>query len=81
MVVAGWLRFICSNGLILGTALMQLRQQHRQQLQIEELGRLLREALESAGEDQNTFAKWRSISINTGALTQWVDDDVREMGH
>lgn len=78
MVVAGWLRFICSNGLILGTALMQLRQQHRQQLQIEELGRLLREALESAGEDQNTFAKWRSISINTGALTQWVDDDVRE---
>jgi hypothetical protein len=41
MVVAGWLRFVCSNGLILGTALMQLRQQ----LQIEGIGRLLREAL------------------------------------
>ena len=68
MAVAGWLRFVCSNGLILGTALLQLRQQHRQQLQIEEVGRLLREALQSAGEDQHTVANWQSRSIKAGAL-------------
>jgi hypothetical protein len=78
MAVAGWLRFVCSNGLILGTALMQLRQQHRQQLQIEELGRLLREALESARDDQHTLEKWRSRPIKAAALTEWVDGDVRE---
>jgi len=76
MVVAGWLRFVCSNGLILGTALMKLRQQHRQQLQIEELRRLLREAIQSAGEDQDTMAEWRSRSIEAGALTDWADEDV-----
>ncbi len=32
MAIAGWLRFVCTNGLIIGTALMQLQQQHRQQL-------------------------------------------------
>jgi hypothetical protein len=78
MAVAGWLRFVCSNGLILGTALMQLRQQHRQQLQIEELGRLLREALQSVDEDQDTVAKWRELRIAEDALTEWVDEDVKQ---
>ena len=76
MAVAGWLRFVCYNGLILGKALMQLRQQHRQQLQIEELGRLFRDALQSAGEDQLTLAKWRSKAIEFEALTEWADEDV-----
>lgn len=78
MAVAGWLRLVCYNGLILGKALVQLRQQHRQQLQIEELGRLFREALQSADEDQETVAKWRSWSIDAGALTEWADEDVFE---
>ena len=78
MAVAGWLRFVCSNGLILGTALMQLRQQHRQQLQIEELGRLLREALQSVGEDQDTVARWQEMRIPESTLTEWVDEDVKQ---
>lgn len=76
MAVAGWLRFVCLNGLILGTAVMQLQRQHRQQLQIEELGRLLREALQSADKDQQTLAKWRSSWIEADALTEWADEDV-----
>jgi hypothetical protein len=51
VVVAGWLRFVCSNGLILGTTLMHLREQHRQQLQVEELANLLGQAIDSVGED------------------------------
>lgn len=78
MAVAGWLRFVCYNGLILGKALVQLRRQHRQQLQIEELGRLFREALQSADEDQKTVAKWRLRSVEAGALTEWADEDVFE---
>ena len=47
MAIAGWLRFVCLNGLIIGTALMQLQQQHRQQLEVEELGRRVGEAIDS----------------------------------
>ena len=79
MVVAGWLRFVCSNGLILGTALMQLRQQHRQQLEIEEVGRLLREALQSVGNDQQTFTHWLGTRIEHKSTAQWVDKEVREL--
>lgn len=55
IAIAGWLRFVCSNGLIIGTALIHLRRQHRQQLEVEELGRLLRETVQSAGNDKKTF--------------------------
>lgn len=78
MAVAGWLRFVCSNGLILGTAVMQLRRQHRQELEIEELGKLLREALQSVDVDQQTVANWRARPINPSAVMAWVDNDVKQ---
>lgn len=77
MVVAGWLRFICSNGLIIGTALLKLRQQHRQQLEVEEIGRLLVEALNSIVEDKSTVTSWRKTKIaDPHHLSEWVDMDV-----
>jgi hypothetical protein len=78
MTVAGWLRFVCYNGLILGEAVAQVRKQHRQQLQIEELGRSLRDALQAADKDQSTMAHWRSTGIEPEALAAWIDEDVFE---
>ena len=78
MAVAGWLRFVCSNGLILGTALMHMKQQHRQQLEIEELGGLLREALGCVDQDLNTIANWRSTVVEHDVLIDWIDEAVRE---
>jgi hypothetical protein len=76
--VAGWLRLVCSNGLIIGTALMELRQQHRQQLQVEDLARLLRSAIEFVAEDKATVEGWIAINIDTMAVHQWADEDVRK---
>jgi len=78
MAVAGWLRFVCSNGLIVGSSLMDLRRQHRQQLQIEELGTLLRGTIQSVARDKSIFACWNSQPINSLALTSWADADVKE---
>ena len=79
MVIAGWLRFVCSNGLIIGTALMQLRQQHRQQLEIEEIGRLVGEGIESAQSDKARFAHWMSTRVDESVLVPWIDEEVRSL--
>ena len=76
MAVAGWLRFVCSNGLIVGTALMDIRQQHRQQLQIEDLGKLLRGSVESAGNDKKVCESWLQQKVDPSILLQWADEDV-----
>jgi hypothetical protein len=74
--VAGWLRLVCSNGLMLGTALIHLRQQHRQQLQIEELGKLLRGAIQLVERDRETVKRWIFESIDPRIVNTWVDEDV-----
>ncbi len=79
MAVAGWLRFVCSNGLIIGTALIQLRQQHRQQLEVEEIGRLVGEAIESVQSDRDRFVRWMSTRVGESALVPWVDEEVRSL--
>jgi hypothetical protein len=79
MAVAGWLRFVCSNGLIIGTALIQLRQQHRQQLELDEIGRLVGEAIESAQSDRDRFAHWMSTRVEESALVPWIDEAVRPL--
>lgn len=79
MAVAGWLRFVCSNGLILGTALMQLQQQHRQQLDVEHLRRQVGEAIECAQSDKATLERWISTQVNERMLVSWVDEEVRSL--
>ena len=79
MAVAVWFRAVCSNGLILGTALMQLHQQHRQQLQIGELGRLLREAIQATRADKDMLQNWLSNTLDQEAFRCWIDEDVRKL--
>ena len=76
VAVVGWLRFVCSNGLILGKTLMHLREQHRQQLQIEELAKLLGHAIHSVGEDKETIEKWLSNVLDDRVFLNWVDKDL-----
>ena len=77
MVVASWLRLVCSNGLVV-TAMMDLRRQHRQQLQIEDVGSLLQQAIRDAETDKVIFALWESQRISHHALASWADADVRQ---
>ncbi|HEY6766123.1 MAG TPA: DUF932 domain-containing protein [Candidatus Sulfotelmatobacter sp.] len=79
MAIAGWLRFVCLNGLIIGTALMQLQQQHRQQLEVEELGRRVGEAIDSTRNDKEIFQRWMSTTVDENALVSWIDEDVRKI--
>ena len=79
MAIAGWLRFVCTNGLIIGTALMQLQQQHRQQLEVEELGRRIGEAIESTWSDKAKFERWMSIGVEKSVLVAWIDQEVRSL--
>jgi len=65
-----------AHGLIVGTALLQLQQQHRQQLQVEELGRLVREVLQTTKNDKDTFRSWISTPVKPNVLIRWIDEDV-----
>jgi hypothetical protein len=49
------------------------------QLEIEELGRRIGEAIESTRSDKVTFERWRSAGIERSVLVPWIDEEVRSL--
>ena len=56
--VLGWFRFVCSNGLAIGTTHARVRQRHRPPLDIEEFEPVLAQGLEAAKADCDAMRGW-----------------------
>jgi hypothetical protein len=52
----GWFRFVCSNGLVVGTATARVRQKHSPPLNIGEISAVLADGVIAATRDRTTFA-------------------------
>ena len=76
--VVGWLRFVCSNGLVVGTVAARVKQKHLPPLAIEEISDVLAEGTESALADREIFAQWGSIRDSRDQLQKWVDGPLAE---
>ena len=74
--VLGWLRFVCSNGLAVGTTHARMRQQHRASLDIEDLRPMLTKGLQNADRDQERLTALMKKPVKRDALIAWVDGPV-----
>lgn len=72
----GWFRFVCSNGLVIGTTHARLRRQHRPSLCVDELGTLLGTGLQSARDDVERLVRCAERRVSLSALAAWVDGPV-----
>lgn len=75
----GWFRFVCSNGLVVGTTTAKVRQRHVPPLKIDEISEVLADGMASALGDAKSFATWRSTRIGRERLADWVDGPVATM--
>ena len=79
--VLGWFRFVCSNGLVVGTTHASMRHDHRPPLRIDELEPVLTEGLAAAECDRERLTESMASRVSTDALRTWVDGPVaREWG-
>ena len=74
----GWFRFVCSNGLVVGTATARVRQKHSPPLNIDEISEVLTHGVIAATEDRTTFAAWRARKVSRDELMKWVDGPVAD---
>ena len=72
----GWFRFVCSNGLVVGTTHASMRHDHRPPLRIDELEPLLTEGLAAAACDRERLTESMARRVSTEALRTWVDGPV-----
>lgn len=78
VAVLGWLRFLCSNGLVIGASLSRLRRIHRPDLEMTEVRILIRNSLRIAAEQRTTLERWARTEVSDVALRAWVDGAVKK---
>lgn len=72
----GWFRFVCSNGLVVGTTHASLRHRHRPPFRIDELQPVLAEWLAAAACDREQLTESMASCVSADALRTWVDGPV-----
>ncbi|HEX6828336.1 MAG TPA: DUF932 domain-containing protein [Burkholderiales bacterium] len=73
----GWYRFVCCNGLVVGTTRLKCHFAHRQSLAITEVGDVLRRGITLAREEQASLRAWLAAPVARDELARWVDGPVR----
>ena len=76
--VLGWLRFVCSNGMVVGSAQNDYKHRHTQTLVIEDINQLLTQGIDLAIADCSTVQRWHNTAVHKEQLTHWVDGHVAE---
>jgi len=78
VILLGWLRFVCSNGLVIGETKAELRDVHDKYLNLDAIPQIIVEGMAGVDNDHERLNKWDAKEINSSALKEWVNDDVTE---
>jgi len=73
VVFLGWIRFICSNGMIVGKARTTFSDIHDIRMKVNELARVIRTGLQSSHQDIERFREWSQTEPGEQVLVDWVD--------
>ena len=74
--VLGWLRFVCCNGMVVGSAQNDYKRRHNQTLVIDDVNDLLTQGIELAVADKTNLERWSNTAIHKDKLTRWIDVQV-----
>jgi hypothetical protein len=74
--VLGWLRFVCSNGMVVGSAQNDYKRRHNQTLVIDDVNDLLTQGIKLAVADKTNLERWSNTTFHPVKMKNWVDDQV-----
>jgi hypothetical protein len=73
VVMLGWFRFVCLNGLVVGKTVASLRGPHTFQLSLDDVSRIVLDGLGQVERDKATYDAWRRHRVTAAAVQAWVD--------
>jgi uncharacterized protein DUF932 len=78
VILFGWLRFVCANGLVIGETKIEHKERHGQRLDLDNISKRIRPSLEAAVGDRSRMMTWQSQKVLNGAVAGWANDHVSE---
>lgn len=71
--VIGWLRFVCSNGLVVGVADTYYKQRHNRFLEMNDIAAMLGAGIEATTRERDTYLAWSKKKVTVTKLEQWTN--------
>lgn len=72
-IMLGWYRFVCGNGLVVGTSRLNQRFVHNEYLEMPDLKRVLADGLKSAEKERASLTQWMGKRVEESRLDKWTD--------
>jgi Domain of unknown function (DUF932) len=73
LIVFGWLRFVCENGMIIGESKIEIKERHDKKLQLDSIPKRILPALKAAQADRVRLKKWQAEKVVMADIATWVN--------
>lgn len=78
VVLLGWLRLVCTNGLVIGETKAELRDVHNANLDIQRIPKIILKGMNEVENDKNRMGNWIKTAIKADALVSWANTKVSD---
>jgi len=78
MALVGWLRLVCSNGLVIQERDSYFRRRHNQYLQMQDIATVLHEGIATTTREQAIFKQWMRTKVSEEKLKKWVNKQLAD---
>ena len=75
-ILFGWLRFVCSNGMVIGKTKLEIRERHGHNLDLRAVSHHLRTALKVVDADKVQMATWQTTPVRIEDIGTWSNGTV-----
>jgi Domain of unknown function (DUF932) len=80
MILFGWLRFVCSNGLVIGETRIEIKERHGQGLDLDSIGERILPAFEAVEADKSRMRTWQQQKVGIRDIAAWADERYQRNG-
>jgi hypothetical protein len=78
VILLGWFRFICTNGLIIGETKAELRDTHDENLNLEIIPEIIAIGLVKVKADLERLKQWEDTNVEFSVFKDWIDGHLAE---
>ena len=76
VILLGWLRFVCSNGMDIGETMVEVRSVHNDSLDLARIPTAIKDGLALVSKDIARMRGWQDHAIQVPQLQPWIDQEV-----
>lgn len=78
VILFGWFRFVCSNGMVIGSTKIEIRDIHNQNINLKHLSDRIHEAMIEVAHERDRLEAWQDhkISVLDAPFAKWINESV-----